>query len=313
MKMLSLLILTLLLFGCGQPTLPPGEFEVDAALSQHSLHVGDATTLTLTARHPAGSTICFPTLGKSKEIVVRGRSFDTSELSGDLLKTKEVYQITSLRVGDWQLFTQPALCTFADGTQKTQLLPVLVLKVQSTLNETNVTRLSDIKGVVKPPLRIGRIAWVMLLIAVLAIIAGLLTRFFRRRKQGETALIKPGVPPEVIAAEALAALRNKRWVPEPFFTELSLILRTYLENRFNLNAPESTTEELTRTMAHDDRLQSHEQQTLRTFLTQADLVKFSRAGAEKEVMRTAFQTVEDFVAETVQRSDSSDLSDSLLL
>ncbi len=96
-------------------------------------------------------------------------------------------------------------------------------------------------------------------------------------------------------------------MPEPFFTELTLILRTYLENRFDLNAPESTTEELTRTMAHDERLHLKEQQTLRHFLTQADLVKFARADAEKDVMRTAFSTVEDFVKQTkITESDPSD-------
>jgi hypothetical protein len=101
---------------------------------------------------------------------------------------------------------------------------------------------------------------------------------------------------------ALAALRDKPWSAEPFFTELSLILRTYLENRFSLNAPESTTEELTRAMSSDTRLEFKEQQALRNFMTQADLVKFARADAQQDVMQNAFATVEQFVEQTKQEN-----------
>ena len=51
-------------------------------------------------------------------------------------------------------------------------------------------------------------------------------------------------------------------------------------------------------MSSDTRLELKEQQTLRNFLTQADLVKFARAGAEQDVMQNAFATVEDFVEQT---------------
>lgn len=178
-----------------------------------------------------------------------------------------------------------------------QALPELILHVQSSLNPTNATKLSDIKDIVKPPLQISRKLWVPLLIALLALIAGIATLFFLRKQRTAEQAVPPQ-PPHIIARQALTALRGKPWSPEPFFTELSLILRTYLENRFNLHAPESTTEELTRSMATDTRLELKEQQTLRNFLMQADLVKFARAGAEQDVMQNAFSTVEDFVEQT---------------
>lgn len=292
-------ICLLLLAGCGKPVepLPPEGFVAQATLSTNTILVGDPITLTLTARHPAGSTVHFPNIGNGKEVAVRGRASSNRELSKSILESEEIYQLTSFRVGDWQITTNPVVCTFSGGTQKMQALPELVLHVQSSLNATNATKLSDIKDIVKPPLRLSLKLWVPLLIALIALIAGIATLLLLRKpRSAEQA--EPPQPPHIIARQALTALRGKQWVPEPFFTELSLILRTYLENRFNLNAPESTTEELTRSMASDTRLELKEQQTLRNFLTQADLVKFARADAEQEVMQNAFGTVESFVEQT---------------
>ena len=293
------LLILLVLTGCGKPVepLPPGGFAATAILSTNTLLVGDPVTLTLTARHPAGSTITFPNIGNSKEVTVRGRASSNRELTKTILESEEIYQLTSFRVGDWPITTNPVACTFSGNAKKMQALPELVLHVQSSLNATNATKLSDIKDIVKPPLRISRKLWVPLLIALLALIAGIATLIFLNKPRTILQLAPP-IPPHLIARQALAALRSKPWMPEPFFTELSLILRTYLENRFDIKAPESTTEELARSMSSDTRLELKEQQTLRDFLTQADLVKFARAGAEQDVMQNAFATVESFVEQT---------------
>lgn len=294
-----LLILLALLTGCGKPVepLPPDGFAIHAALNANTLLVGDPVTLTLTAHHPAGSTISFPNIENGKEVTVRGRAFSNRELSKTVLESEEVYQLTSFRVGEWTIGTNPVVCTFSNGTQKAQSLPELVMHVQSSLNATNATQLSDIKDIIKPPLQIPHTLWIFLIIALLALIAGIATLIFMN-KPHTILQMPPPQPPHIIARMALTALRGKPWSPEPFFTELSLILRTYLENRFSLNAPEFTTEELTRAMSSDTRLEFKEQQILRNFMTQADLVKFARANAQQDVMQNAFATVEEFVEQT---------------
>ncbi len=287
-----------LLSGCEKPAERPSEgFSVQASLSTNALTVGDPVTLTLTARHPAGSTVHFPNIGKNKETVVQGRSSEERRIAAGILETEESIRLTSFRVGDWIILTNPATCTFSNGTAKTETFPEVLLHVHSTLSETNATQLSDIKDIVKPSLRISPKLWIPALIISLIIILILIVS--RRRNKPRTILQTPDPePPHIIARRALDALRSKPWSPEPFFTELSRILRTYLEDRFRINAPESTTEELTRSMSHDARLEIKEQQTLRNFLTQADLVKFARADAEGDVMRSAFATVEEFVEQT---------------
>lgn len=307
----SYFLILLVLTGCGKPVepLPQGGFTAHAILSTNTIYIGDPITLTLTARHPAGSTISFPNIasrlreqssdaGNGKEVTVRGRASASKELTKTILESEEIYQLSSFRIGDWPLTTNPVVCTFSGGEQKMQALPELILHVQSSLNATNATKLSDIKDLVKPPLQLARKLWVPLAVALLALLAGAATLLLLRKRNRAQESSVPPQPPHIIAKQLLDALRKKQWSPEPFFTELSLILRTYLENRFMLNAPESTTEELTRSMTADTRLGIKEQTSLHNFLTQADLVKFARAGAENDVMQNAFDTVEQFVDQT---------------
>ena len=290
----------LLLNGCEKPTLPESGFGAKTELSKTDMNVGDVVTLTLTARHPTGSAVKFPIPGKGKEIVVRGRSVDTTELTEGILETEEIYQLTSLRTGNWMaLSNSVAVCTLADGTEKIQALPALTLHVQSTLTDDNINSLSDIKPPTKTPLKISPKLWVPLLIALLALLAGLITLLFMKRSKESTESERI-IPPHIKARTALASLKEQPWVPEPFFVDLSLILRTYLEDRFNLNAPESTTEELAGKLNHDPRLALKEQNKLREFCVQADLGKIARASAENDVVRTAFSTVETFVEQTTE-------------
>jgi len=291
-------IAILLLTGCENATLPEGGFAAKAVLSEEALHIGDVVTLTLTAHHAPGSTVQFPTIGKGKEVIVRGRSIDDSVPAEGVLQTEQIVQLTSLRTGNWLITTNPVVCTFADGSQKAQALPALILKVESTLTEKNATSLSDIKG---PIQQLSPTLWVILLIIAIALIAGLITLLIIKRPKGLGSTSEPVIPPHIKARQALASLKEKPWIPEPFFVDLSLILRTYLEDRFELNAPESTTEELAGKLNHDARLTLKDQNILREFFVQTDLVKFARAGAEKDVMRTAFSTVESFVDQTWQQ------------
>ena len=288
-------LLLLALTGCEKATLPEGGFAAKAVLSQNVMHVGDIVTLTMTARHAPGSTVTFPDLGSRKEIIVRGTASETSTPADGVLETEETVQLTSLRTGNWLITTNPAVCTFSDGSQKAQALPALTLHVESTLTAENAMKLSDIQAA---PKDLKTILWVILLIVIIALLAGLLTLWLvKRPKAAQPAA--PVIPPHMLARNALAELKSEDWVPEPFFVKLSLILRTYLEGRFELNAPECTTEELTQKLSNEHR------DFLSTVFEQSDLVKFAQAGAEQAVMQTAFDTVENFISQTCPTSPTS--------
>ena len=62
---------------------------------------------------------------------------------------------------------------------------------------------------------------------------------------------------------------------DAFFVELSGIIRRYIENRFELRAPEYTTEEFLQVVGDSPDVSEDHQRLLREFLRQADLVKFA--------------------------------------
>ena len=86
----------------------------------------------------------------------------------------------------------------------------------------------------------------------------------------------------------------------PFYTELSLILREYLEGRFKLNAPDETTEEIVEELSRSPELSKEQQIILQEFMHQADLVKFAKGNPEHATMKKAFDTTKQFVEETKQ-------------
>jgi hypothetical protein len=109
-------------------------------------------------------------------------------------------------------------------------------------------------------------------------------------------------PPELVATEALAALRlrlpdGEEQVP-PFVDAVSSVLRAYVEERFGARAPESTTEEFLAELARRHDALSGHSGPLERFLRACDLVKFARHRPPPAGVVPLLDTAEDFVEST---------------
>jgi hypothetical protein len=144
------------------------------------------------------------------------------------------------------------------------------------------------------------------LLALLALIA-LVYRLAARPRR--TAPAAPPPPPDVVALTALDALRSRALVErgafKEFYSALSDIVRRYLEDRFQVRAPEMTTEEFLVVTARDGRLAPPHRRLLGEFLTESDLVKFARHIPAIADTERAFAAARRFVAETAARPTSS--------
>lgn len=89
---------------------------------------------------------------------------------------------------------------------------------------------------------------------------------------------------------------------DPFFVELSAIVRRYLEDRFELRAPEMTTEEFLAHTARTAVLTLEQRRTLQDFLRPCDLVKFAAHRPGQSEIDEAVAVARAFLSETRPQS-----------
>ncbi len=85
---------------------------------------------------------------------------------------------------------------------------------------------------------------------------------------------------------------------DEFYVETSAVIRRYLEIRFELAAPELTTDEFLQIAPSESELSKEHQVLLSEFLSQADLVKFSGKDASEGEMRCSTELAYKFLEET---------------
>jgi hypothetical protein len=96
-----------------------------------------------------------------------------------------------------------------------------------------------------------------------------------------------------------------------FYESISSILRHYIEDRFNLHAPERTTEEFLVELQSTNVLAPSDKEVLGEFLTHCDLVKFAKHDPTAEQIQRTFDLVKDFIERTKSDTHNVDVTDGL--
>lgn len=158
----------------------------------------------------------------------------------------------------------------------------------------------DIKGPEEFPVDWRPYYFVGGTLAALLALALLLYRVLNRERRGRPS--QPPKPAHVIALEELDRLQRRGLIEQGAFKEyysaLSNIVRSYVEQRFAVRAPEMTTEEFLLSSARNGRLQSGHRSLLGDFLTESDMVKFARHVPTIADSERAFAAARRFVDET---------------
>ncbi len=292
-----------LLAGCKQAdtkSCPQDRLTVEYAIDRDTIGIGDPVALVVTAYYPTNGVLELPELGREKDVVQLRREWQAIPRNDGLEQSQVRYTLTSFRLGDHTISTNAIVCRVGDELFATHFPPVVV-HVGTSLDEEASSELADIKPPQKLPGRVPPWLWIALGAALAAYAVGLATsRLWRRREAPARAV--PSVPPHVAALRALEALRNRGLLErdecEPFYVALSLILRTYLEGRFHLNAPDETTEEIVEEMSRSPELSGTQRNILQEFMRQADMVKFAQGHPDRQAMESAFDTTRRFVEQT---------------
>jgi hypothetical protein len=123
----------------------------------------------------------------------------------------------------------------------------------------------------------------------------------KRKKSGnETAANK--IPAHLQAFDELNALVSENLVEKgeikAFYQKISDIVRRYIENRFNIKAPEQTTEEFLAGIQMRNDFKDTYKSLLKNFLTHCDLVKFARHQPETNDIQNTFDSSKEFILGT---------------
>lgn len=122
--------------------------------------------------------------------------------------------------------------------------------------------------------------------------------YFRRKKTPKEPVQQTSqLPPRALARKRIAALKAKK-LPEQeawkaYYSELTFILRDYLESGKGIKALESTSDEILRQIK--GRIPNADETALRQLFLRSDLVKFAKGLPPVEYHSEAMEVVEEFL------------------
>jgi hypothetical protein len=278
--------------------------EVEASVDKSVITIGDRVTYTLKISREKGMRIREPGKGTNlgmfeiKDYVVH----DSVTVKNRIVQQFD-YVISVYDTGKFVIPPYPIAFLPSDTSTQHQFITSepLEIYVESVVNDENA-QLRDIR----PPFGIPENYWRMALMIgslVLGIVALAIAYWlYRRRKQDQSVLRKEILyPAHEIALEDLHKLlttdllQNLQY--KMFYSELSDIVRRYIERRFFVQAMEETTTELL-TSLKEEQIASENVNIVREILNPCDLVKFAKYVPVDSETESTVQLVRDFIERT---------------
>jgi hypothetical protein len=276
----------------------------EARVSRDSLTIGDRIQLTVSILTPAGARIDPPSTDEGLgQFVVKQWDTDTKQRDGsDSLIFR--YVITTYTTGRCSIPSLPFTLTHEgqSDTLRTEPIPVHVVSV---IPPTDSASLRDLK----PPFSAGRrsLLWLWLLLGAAGIVAAIAGGRHLWRRARKPAPPPPPPPPYEEAVEALRRLESRDYpakgMAREFVFELSEIIKRYAGRRFDVNAPEFTTDELLE-WVESSQLEHKERGILEWLFKTAHPVKFARLVPERSTLERMGEETWTFLESTRPRPET---------
>lgn len=278
--------------------------EVKVSLDTNAILIGEQVKVNIDYRLPSDQQGYFPfmpdSLGPNLEIVEKS-NIDTSFNNG----ITRFYQELKITAFDSGYFVLPAF-SFGYKSELDSAIQIIVsdphlINVFSVTADTTQPIKAIVGPLSEPYILMEFLPWILFVLALGALI---FTAFYFYRKKQKRPLFKkeePKLPAHEKALDDMALLRLKKlWQGgevKTYYSELTEIIRIYIEDRFAVAAIEMTTHEIV------DGLTAHSvndevMQKLTGSLELADLVKFAKANPTALENDTCLNYGMDFVNET---------------
>jgi len=315
--MIALRPILLLLLGSGLLLgLPMAHAQqVEAQLDTNAIRIGEQFNLTLSVEAPVGSEVVFPETGENlliKEIEVLERMPADSVVEGNLKKVTQRLRLTSFDSGYHAI--PPLYIKIVDpetGEMDSAATQAMLMEVQTVAVDT-AQPIKDIVAPFEAPLTFEEV-WPWIMAGLLFLVGGFIVwQALRRAKLKKLnpkpkEAKKPIIPPHVKALESLQKLQKEElWQQgqhKAYQSELTEILRQYIEDRYQIPALEQTSEEILAAFQVKRILPNQLFEQLTGVLRLADMVKFAKYLPVGQEHEKSFEAAKGFVEQTIPQPE----------
>jgi hypothetical protein len=254
---------------------------------------------------PEGASVAFDPAGKTLGAFEVRDARVTPAAPGE--PARIMVTLVAWEDGELEVPAVAATVTLADGTKVSLASPVAAVTIGSLVGEdVPLTELAA--GDIRDAVEIDDGRWMWWLAAGLAA-AGALGFTWWLMHRDRPVPVEPPLPPHAWAMRELARLATDdlpaRGEVDAFFVRLSSIVRTYIEGRFGIAAPDRTTQEFIREASRHPDLSGDHGRALADFLRSADMVKFAAARPAADACGDALDRMRAFVEATAPREEAA--------
>jgi len=261
---------------------------VSAKLDTNAMLIGDHVGLTLKYNGPAKAQVRWPllpdTILGSITVIGRGRIDTTYSTDKKEVTLTQQFNLTCYDTGFYTIPSIPfRYRMMPDTTSLVTGTPMMLLAVHTVKVDTTQA-IKPIIGPMKVPISFREILpWLLAALVAILLIAAAIWYYIKRRNKEPVFTLKPKIVllPHERALQEMEKLRLKKlWQAgkvKEYHTELTEILRRYIEDRFQVPALEQTTSEIAESLVNQSECPSPELDRLNKMLILADMVKFAKA------------------------------------
>jgi len=304
------------------------DINVVTRLDTNAMLIGDQVRLNIGISVPVKSLVTWPLIGDTilGHILVLNRTKIDSTFSPDrkILKLNQKFILTSFDSGFYAI---PPVRFYIQQPPDTVKIPrqsePVFLNVHSVHVDTTLA-IKPIKGPIKIPISFREILpWIIGGVLIIALVYFIIY-YLRKRKKAEPLFrFKPRITllPHETALMELEKLRIKKlWQSgkiKEYHTELTEIIRKYIEERFGIMAMEMTSEEIMESLKDNLEISKRALDKLLQILLLADLVKFAKAQplpSEHELsLENAITFVKDTILRIVEQKEVTELKEPAMI
>jgi hypothetical protein len=241
-------------------------------------------------------------LGDYQSVPWRADTYDKDENSQTILK---YFALNRLESGEQVV--PPIEVRYHQSSGNQSISTSLKLPAQY-FNFTPIQDMALVEKNLEKPLGLANLKpfpWVKVVLIFLGVVVTILLLIFiidYLKKKPKEKPAPPPIPAHILAWRELEALvkqhKSGDLSPELFVSELCNVLRRYIERRFELKAPELTTEEFLNLLIKDGGELKSQQTVLKQFLEFTDLVKFANQKVQDEDVEKGFAFIKTFIQQS---------------